>query len=80
MSAESLPGTYTMKNRIAPREFRAFVLPSKDANLETNLKTLRSVQKKAGVRLSIYDSEGNLLWPQEISHQEIVQMLKEKEG
>lgn len=69
-------GTVVAKNRIAPSEFQGFLLSGKNRNLKG---TVVKAMRRRGLVLPIYTPAGDLLWPKQMSHEEIVRMLAERQ-
>lgn len=63
----------TVKHRVAPREFIGIML----LQPKRKSQVLHAV-KIAKVPLPVYDCAGNLIYPRQMSHEEIVRMLIEK--
>ena len=65
-------------NRVAPREFTGLVLPDNQLIWEKSLRKVLSSMRKSGLSLPVYTRNGDLIWPKQMSHEEIVQLLKER--
>lgn len=74
----STPNNVVTKYRVSPREYVGFLLSGKQENFEDNVKKLVNSMRRTGLSLPIYNMNGDLLWPQRMSHSEIVQMLADK--
>ena len=68
-------GTVVAKDRVDPQEFLGFVLSGRRRNLKRGV--VKAMQKQ-GTSLPIYTPAGDLLWPRQMSHEEIVRMLVER--
>lgn len=68
-------------NRVAPRLFKGVIISCKDTKEREKLKSdiVEIMKKKGKDLLPIYDEKGNLLWPQEIYHEDIVKMKEQSE-
>lgn len=66
-------------NRVAPREFTGLVLPDNQLVWEKSLGKVLASMRKTGLSLPVYTRNGDLIWPKRMSHEEIVQMLAEKQ-
>lgn len=67
--------------RIAPRLFQGLVVDVYHPNvLASYLKAMQDTyQDKPEMSLPIYDTFGNLLWPRQITHKEIKQLVAERD-
>lgn len=66
------------KYRVAPREYLGFLISEKQKDFQKNVKRLVNSMRQIGISFPIYNMDGDLLWPQRMSHEEIVQMLQKK--
>jgi len=64
-------GEVVVRDGVSPKEFTGFVLPYFEQRWRKKLKKLVNSARKAGLALPIYDRFGNLIWPKQISHDEI---------
>jgi len=69
---------FALSHRIAPRLFRGFVIKtrSNDHKLLTDMVRLIMNNSKPEDYVPIYDLDGNMIWPREISHNEIIRISK----
>lgn len=71
---------YALSHRIPQRFFEGIVMHPERLSKDKILNIVLSEFKKNDLYLPIYDEFGNLLWPQKLSHEEIVKMKEaEKE-
>jgi hypothetical protein len=74
---------YVLANRIPPRFFKGLVLRPQEGNssdiLVKKVIEAMSLNSKPENLVPVYDIKGNLLWPKQLSHDEIIEM-KKREG
>ena len=71
---------YILSNRIPPKFIKGIVLSSPKGNNEAlleNVLATMALNAKSENLVPIYDVDGNLLWPERISHEEIEKQNKE---
>lgn len=71
-------GSYYHGRRIPPREFIGLLLNPEDPGFDKNAEILIASIKDLGTPLPIYSTTGDLIWPRQMSRNEIVQMLSER--
>ena len=81
-----LPSTefgFSLFSRVAPRFFRGLVLGYKytDEDLKKVIDQLEQVyQEKEDLLFPIYSENGNLLWPQKMSYEEVKKFVVERDA
>lgn len=77
---------YTLQHRIPPRFFKGLVLKPEDDNyyLDKLLRGARETMQEAykgkeNLLIPIYDVNGNLLWPKQMSYEEVKKFVSERE-
>jgi hypothetical protein len=74
----------TLRNRISPKDFLGLILTSSSISVPYDLESITKIQVKAykekqKMLLPIYDIEGNLLWPKQMSYEEVKKFVEERE-
>jgi hypothetical protein len=73
---------FTLFSRVAPRYFRGLVLGNKytEDDLKQIINQMEQVyQGKENLLLPIHDDKGNLLWPKQMSYEEVKKLVAERE-
>lgn len=76
---------FTLNGRVAPRFFKGIMLNERSSNpsqqeqetQDKKLDYLVSQMEKCKRKLPVYDIEGNLIWPQQMSYEEVKQYVAE---
>lgn len=82
--------TRTVYLRMAPRKFVGLMIYDEDEKTDNGLATeeiitrrldqVLQILNKEDVVLPVYGTSGNLYWPKRMTHDEIVRMLRERDG
>ena len=80
---------FTLAGRVPPRNFRGIVVNIHDRrmNHEKSMEYAKKISgllfsvnaDKKGVMVPVYDRHGNILWPVQMSHEEVKKLVAERE-